>query len=41
MNIWEGRENREERETNYKGLLMTDNKVEVDERTWVGDGLDG
>ena len=33
---------REERETNHKRLLMTENKLRVDRGTWArGDGLDG
>ena len=41
MNIWEGRGEREERETNQKRLLMIENKLWVNGGRWVGDGLDG
>ena len=39
MNI--GEEEKEERETNHKRLLMVENKLRVDGGRWVGDGLNG
>ena len=36
-----GRGGKGEGETNYKRLSMIENKLRIDRRRWVGDGLDG
>ena len=36
-----GRKKKEEKETNHKRLLMIENKLRIDGRKWMGDGLHG
>ena len=35
------REKKQEREANHRSLLMIENKLRVDGRRWVEDGLNG